>query len=75
MLDTTKIVQIGNSLGIILSKEVLQKLRSAKGDPVHITETAHGIELSPIDPEFEADMRAGEDIAKRYRNALSKLAE
>ncbi len=75
MFDTTKIVQVGNSLGVILSKELLAKLRAEKGDAVYITETTHGLEISAIDPNFEADMRVGADIAKRYRNTLHNLAK
>lgn len=75
MLDTTKLTQIGNSYGVILSKGAIAKLRAKKGEALYIRETVHGIEISSIDPSFEADMEIGEDVARRYRNTLHNLAK
>lgn len=75
MAETVKIRQIGNSLGVVLSKELLVKLRVEKDDVLHVVETPTGIELRTYDPDFETQMSVGRDIAKRYRNALRELAK
>ena len=75
MGEQVKIRAIGNSLGIVLSKELLARLRAEKDDVLHVVETPTGIELRVYDPEFEKQLNAGRDIAKRYRNALRELAK
>lgn len=73
--DTLKIRRIGNSLGVVLPKEVLARLRAAEGDDLYVVETPDGLELRPYDPELERQLEAGRSIAKRYRNALRELAK
>ena len=38
-----KLTQVGNSVGVILPKELLARLRVEKGDAMYVTETAEGI--------------------------------
>ena len=45
-----KLTQIGNSVGVILPKEALAKLKLQKGETVHVTVTPDGIALTPLDP-------------------------
>ncbi|MEO0411876.1 MAG: AbrB/MazE/SpoVT family DNA-binding domain-containing protein [Pseudomonadota bacterium] len=71
----TKITQIGNSMGVILPKEVLAALKVAKGDQLSLVQTRDGIELRPYDAEFEEEMELARRIMKKYRNALSELAK
>jgi putative addiction module antidote len=73
--DSLKIRQIGNSLGVVLPKDVLAKLRVGEGDELHMVETPDGLELRPYDPDLERQLEAGRSIAKRYRNALRELAK
>lgn len=75
MTEQVKVRAIGNSLGIVLSKELLAKLRVGKDDALHVVETPTGIELRAYDPEFEKQMTVARGIAKRYRNALRELAK
>jgi putative addiction module antidote len=70
-----KLTTIGNSVGVVLSKELLAKLRSEKGDLLYVTETPNGIELSPYDPEFALQMELAEEIMREDRDVLKKLAE
>jgi putative addiction module antidote len=70
-----RVISIGNSLGVILSKEVLARMKLDKGDKVFMIETPNGYELTPYNPEFERQMKAGSRIVKRYRNALRELAK
>ena len=67
------IKSVGNSAGVLLPKEILTKLRVDKGDVLHVIETENGIELTPYDPEFDAQMAVAEDIMREDRDILRKL--
>ncbi|HXG82944.1 MAG TPA: hypothetical protein VNI84_02860 [Pyrinomonadaceae bacterium] len=75
MTNELKIVTIGNSVGVILSKEILEKLCVQKGDTVFAVETSKGIELTAYNPEFAEQMKIAEQVMREDRNALRKLAE
>lgn len=71
-----KLTQIGNSVGVILPKEVLAKMNVGKGDTVYLTEAADGgFNLTPYDDEFERQMEAARRIMKKRRNVLRELAK
>ncbi len=70
-----KITTVGNSSGIILTKEMLAKLRANKGDILYAVETPTGIELTPYNPEFAMQMDMAEEIMRNNRDVLKKLAE
>jgi len=74
MIDL-KVTQIGNSLGVILPKELLAKLGVAKGDTVHAIETPEGIRLTVAEPDFEAQMKVAREVMKRWHNVLRELAK
>lgn len=75
MTATLKITTVGNSVGVILPKEVLARLRVEKGDTVYVTETPKGIEISAFDERFARQMEAGERVMRKHRDVLKKLAE
>ena len=70
-----KVTTVGNSTGVILPKELLEKLRVGKGDTLFVTETANGVELSPYDEELAYQMAIVESIMREDRDVLKKLAE
>jgi len=75
-MSALKITQIGNSMGVILPKEILAKMNLEKGDTVYLTEAANGgFTLSPYDDEFERQMDAARRIMKKRRNVLRELAK
>jgi putative addiction module antidote len=74
-MENLKITAIGNSLGIILPKELLAKLRVEKGDLLSVTETPGGIKLSTYDEGFEHQMTIARKVMRKNRNLLKKLAE
>ena len=43
-ISALKLTAIGNSVGIVLPREVLAKLRVERGDSLYLTETPNGIE-------------------------------
>ena len=67
--------KIGNSLGLILPKEVAQMLGAAEGDSVTLTQSPDGVRLTPYDPQFERKMKAADSLMSRYKNALKELAK
>ncbi len=75
MTNKLKITTIGNSTGIILPKEILEKLRVSKGDTLFAVETSKGIELTPFNPEVAEQMKFAEQVMREDRDALRKLAE
>jgi len=70
-----KITTIGNSVGIILPKELLTKLQVAKGDQLYVSETPDGIQLTPYDQDFAEEMKIARQIMKENRDVLRRLAE
>jgi putative addiction module antidote len=74
-MKTLKVTTIGNSTGVVLPKEILQRLRIEKGDSLYVLETPHGIELVPYDPEFATQMDAAERVMREDRDVLKKLSE
>jgi len=70
-----KVTTVGNSAGIVLSKDLLAKLRVQKGDKLFAIETPDGIELTPYNPEFALQMKLAEEIMRKDRDVLKKLAE
>jgi putative addiction module antidote len=70
-----KITKIGNSLGVILPKELIASLKLDKGDALWVTENPSGYTLTPYDPEFAVQMDAARQIMKKRRNVLHELAK
>lgn len=76
MAHHTKLRKIGNSLGVILPKEILDELQVEEGQALYISKRKDGgVTLTPRDEEFERQMEIGRDLTKRYRNALRELAK
>lgn len=71
-----KVRKFGNSLGVVLPKEVIQRLHTGEGEPLFLMEGADGgYRLTAHDPDFEAKMAKAEDIMSRYRNTLHVLSK
>jgi len=75
MTKTLKVTRIGNSTGVVIPKELLEKLRVSKGDTLFVTETPSGIELTAYDPEFAKQMELAERVMGEDRDVLKKLGE
>lgn len=70
-----KLTQIGNSVGVILPKEVLARLKLGKGDTVFVTDAANGVTLTPYDPALEEELRLGREFMREYRDTFHQLAK
>jgi len=74
-MTTLKITQIGNSLGVILPKEVLALLNADKGDTLFVTRTPDGVTLSAYDEKIANQIEVGRKIMRENRESLRRLAE
>ena len=71
-----KVRRIGNSLGVVLPKEAINRLQTADGERLFLIEGSDGsYRLTPYDPAFEKKMTKAENIIGRYRNTLHVLAQ
>ena len=74
-MQSLKITTIGNSVGVVLPKEVLEKLRVSKGDVLFLVEEPDGYKLTPYDKEFVEQMEVAEDIMREDRDVLKVLSK
>jgi putative addiction module antidote len=71
-----KVRKFGNSLGVVLPKDVINRLHTKDGEPLFLIEASDGsYRLTAYDPAFEKKMAKAEDIITRYRNTLHVLAK
>jgi putative addiction module antidote len=71
-----KVRKIGNSLGVVLPKEVLGHLRAVEGEDLFLLEGPNSsYRLTAFDPAFQKKMEKAEEIMARYRNTLHELAK
>lgn len=71
-----KVRKFGNSLGVVLPKEVVNRLQTGDGGPLFLIEAPEGgYQLTPYDPGFKKKMAQAGDIMRRYRNTLHVLAK
>ncbi len=71
-----KVRKFGNSLSVVLPKEVIKRLRTGDGERLFLIEAPDGTyQLTPYDPAFEQKMNKAENIISRYRNTLRALAK
>jgi putative addiction module antidote len=75
MAAVVKVRKVGNSLGVILTKDVVESLGVAEGDELFAVRTADGIRLTPYDPDFATAIESTRDYMRRHRDALHELAK
>jgi len=75
MAAVIKLRKVGNSLGFILPKEEIGRLRISDGDELTVMRTDKGIEITPYDQGFDMKIKAFENSRRKYRNALRELAK
>ena len=74
-MTTIKVRDVGNSLGLVLPKEMIARLRVTKGDLLYVQETVDGIRLTPYDPEFQQQMEIAEMVMREDRDSLRALSK
>ena len=75
-MNMLKLTTIGTSTGVVIPKEMLNRLNVGKGDALYAVETPDGgYRLTAYDPSFAEKMDKADDIMKRYRNTLHVLSK
>lgn len=67
--------KIGNSEGVILPKDLLDRHNLKAGDQLEVIDTAHGFTLKPTDDSFKRQMEAARSMMDKYKTVFQKLAE
>ncbi len=70
-----KVQRIGNSLGVVLPKEMLQELGVGEGDELIATRAQDAYLIGRRDEAFQRAMKIAEKGMNKYRNALRELAK
>jgi putative addiction module antidote len=71
-----QIRKIGNSVGLILPKDLLARLKLKEGDMLHIVEqTERGLKLSPYDPKHAKAMEIARRAFRTYADTFKALAK
>ena len=70
-----KVTKVGNSLGLVLPKDVATALRVNAGDQLFVTEVPGGLRLSSYDPDFEQQLSVAREVMRERRDALRELAK
>ena len=74
-MHALKLTQIGNSVGVILPREVLAKLGVGKGDTLYAIDQPDGVRLTTANPDFAAQMEEARKVMKDRRAVLRELAK
>jgi putative addiction module antidote len=71
-----KVRKIGNSLGVVLPKEVIEHLQTGDGKKLFLVESADkSYQITAYAPEFSRQMKLARECMDRYRNTLRELAK
>lgn len=79
-MQAVKVRKIGNSLGVVIPKEVLARMKVGEGETLYFTESQDGgVRLTPLDEsfaeEFALQMAAAEKLMRADRHILRELAK
>jgi putative addiction module antidote len=75
MATIVEVTAVGDAAGIILPREIMDKLHVQKGDKLYLTEVEGSVQLSPHAPDFQAKIAVGERVMQENWSVLRKLAE
>ncbi len=71
-----QIRKIGNSVGVILPKELLARLNLKEGDKFYPVEQPDGsLRLSPYNPKHARTMEIARQVMHEYRDTFAALAK
>jgi putative addiction module antidote len=71
-----QIKKIGNSVGLILPKDLLARLNLKEGDKLYVVEqTERGIRLTPYDPKHAKAMTIARRVMEEYKDTFRALAK
>lgn len=74
-MHTLKLTQIGDAIGVILPREVLERLKLEKGESVFLTETPDGYTITPCNPGLNEQIQVGREFMRDHRDIFHQLAK
>jgi len=74
-MASLKLRAIGNSVGVVLPKELLARLKVGEGDTVQLVEAPDGFLLRAQHAEVDEQLALGRELMKRYRDTFRILAK
>ena len=74
-MATLKLRAVGNSVGLVLPKDLLTRLGLSEGDTLHVVESPDGFRVRRADPQFERQMETAREVMRRRRAVLRELAK
>ncbi|NGM21704.1 AbrB/MazE/SpoVT family DNA-binding domain-containing protein [Roseomonas stagni] len=74
-MATLKLRAIGNSVGVVLPKELLARLNLSEGDSLQVVESPDGLLLTVAPQETEAQLDLGREMMRKYRETFAALAK
>jgi putative addiction module antidote len=74
-MTALRLITIGTSVGVVIPKEMLARLKVAKGDTLYAVKTAEGYLLTSYDPSVEEQRKAGKEFMKEYRETFKALGK
>jgi putative addiction module antidote len=71
-----RVTTVGNSEGVILSREVRDRLGVHKGDTLYLTPAPNNsYRMTAHDPEFAAQMAAFDEVMREDRDVRRELSK
>jgi putative addiction module antidote len=74
-MTALRLRKIGNSVGLILPKDALDRHNLSAGDMIRLTDNDKGLAIERSDDEFSRQMEAARHVMKRRFSALRELAK
>ena len=74
-MSKLKLTAVGTSTGVVIPKEMLQRMKVARGDFLHVSETAEGYLVTPYDPTVAEQVEAGREFMREVRDTFKALAK
>ncbi|MGK7860904.1 AbrB/MazE/SpoVT family DNA-binding domain-containing protein [Falsiroseomonas sp. E2-1-a4] len=74
-MATLKLRAVGNSVGLVLPKDILARMNLAEGDTVQVVESGDGLLLTTMPQETEAQLELGRELMRKYRETFAALAK
>ncbi len=68
-------MRVGNSVGVVLPKDLLARLNVQLGDTIFLTESPDGYRITPYNPDLERQLTLAKAIMKKDRDILRELAK
>jgi putative addiction module antidote len=70
-----KVRKIGNAYGVLLPKQVIDRLKLIEGSQLMLTDTEDGVRLTPYDADFNVQLEAFRKTEPKHRNSYRELAK